>query len=252
MKFFQILFVVFFCSVSAQRNLPFDSLKLNDTKDLYADDYGNIYVYKSKDFSFTKLDSLGKQIGKLMLTLPFKVQSVQNLLNIPSFSENAQEVKYFDQNLAEIQTVNFRQKFGFVKRVFAEDLQQIWVLDESTKRLIQYKFREDQILNSYPYDMDFEKILDFIVFENKFFVLSSEDFKVYDFKANILFRSSISQGRRLRRENGKIFIIGKNTIHKFENAELSLIFKDEDLEIVDKNSNSYYGIKANKLYIYQP
>ena len=160
----RILVLFLFCSISAQKNLPFDSLNLKEVQDLFADDYGNIFLYKNKDFSFTKYDSLGKQKGKLMLTLPFKIQSVQNPLSIPSFSENAQELKFFDQNLNEIQTVNFRQRFGFIKLVYAEDLQQIWLLDESTKRLIQYSFREDRIINAYPLDIYFENLIDFLVF----------------------------------------------------------------------------------------
>ena len=136
-----------------------------------ADDYGNIYLYKNKDFSFTKYDSVGNQRGKLMLTLPFKIQSVQNPLNIPSFSENAQELKFYDQNLNEIQTVKFREKFGFIKMVYAEDLQQIWLLDESTKRLIQYNFREDKIINSYSFNIDFENIIDVLILTMRFMCL---------------------------------------------------------------------------------
>ena len=111
LRILNIFFLFSFFAVSAQRQLPFDSLKLKDIKELFADDYGNIYLYKNKDFSFTKYDSLGKQKGKLLLTLPFKIQSVQNPLSIPSFSKNAQELKLFDQNLNEIQKINFREKF---------------------------------------------------------------------------------------------------------------------------------------------
>ena len=143
------------------------------------DDYGNIYIYKDKDFSFTKFDSTGQQKGKLMFTLPFKIQSVQNPLSIPSFSENAQELKFYDQNLNEIQTINFRQKFGFVKMVYAEDLQQIWLLDESTKRLIQYNFREDKIMNSYPVEIDFENVTDFLVFNSQIYLLSKTQLMVF-------------------------------------------------------------------------
>ncbi len=50
---------------------------------MLADDYGSLYIYKNKDFSFTKYDSLGKQIGKMMFTVPYKVQTVQNPLNVP-------------------------------------------------------------------------------------------------------------------------------------------------------------------------
>ena len=54
MKLLQLLFFSFFCSFSAQKNLAFDSLMLKDVRDLLSDDYGNIYLYKNKDFSFTK------------------------------------------------------------------------------------------------------------------------------------------------------------------------------------------------------
>ena len=115
MKTFTLIFTLIFCTIFAQRNLAFDSLSFRDAKDFFADDYGNIYLYKNKDLSFTKYDSLGNQKGKIMLALPFKIQSVQNPLTISSFSENAQELRFFDQNLNDIQTIDFRQKFGFIK-----------------------------------------------------------------------------------------------------------------------------------------
>lgn len=250
MKLLKFIFLFLFCSLSAQKNLAFDSLKLKEVRDLFADDYGNIYLYKNKNFSFTKYDSLGNQMGKLMLTLPFKIQSVQNPLNIPSFSENAQELKFFDQNLNEIQTVNLRQRFGFIKLVYAEDLQQLWLLDESTKRLIQYNFRDDKVINSYPLDIDFETLNDILVFENKVYFLSKKMFSVYNFKGDKIFEAAFDNGKRLSRENQNILIIGKNSIEKFDKVELKTIFKDDDLKIVDKNSSAYFGIKANKLYLY--
>ncbi len=253
MKNFIKIFAFFiFCTFSAQKNLPFDSLKLKEVKDFFADDYGNIYLYKNKDFSFTKYDSLGKQMGKLMFTLPFKIQSVQNPLNIPSFSENTQELKFFDQNLNEIQAVNFRQKFGFIKMVYAEDLQQIWLFDESTKTLIQYNFRENKVINSYPFNIDFENITDFIVFENKVYILTKAHFTVYNFKSEKLREVPFEDGRKLRRENENILVIGKNSIQKFENNSLKKIFDSENSQIVDKNSSSFFVIKANKLYLYKP
>jgi hypothetical protein len=98
--------------VSAQSNL-----ELENVKDFLADDYGNIYAYQNQDFSFAKYDSLGNQIGKMMLVNPFKIQSVQNPLNIVLFSENVQEIKLIDQNLNEIQTIDLKQKFGFIRRL---------------------------------------------------------------------------------------------------------------------------------------
>ena len=252
MKIFKIIFLFLICSLSAQKNLAFDSLKLKEVRDLFADDYGNIYLYKNKDFSFTKYDSLGNQKGKLMLTLPFKIQSVQNPLNIPSFSENAQELKFFDQNLNEIQTVNFRQKFGFIRMVYAEDLQQLWLLDESMKRLIQYNFRDNKIVNSFPFDINFEDLTDFLVFESKVYFLGRNQFSVYNFKAEKIIELPFKNGRRLRRENQNILIMSENSVQKFEDLTLKTIFSSQNSQIVDKNSAAYFVIKDNKLYLYKP
>ena len=52
-----------------------------------------------------------------MFPQPFKIQSVENPLNIFLFSENGQEIKILDQNLNEIQYLNLYQKFGHVKAV---------------------------------------------------------------------------------------------------------------------------------------
>ena len=251
-NFLKLFLILAFCTVSAQKVLPFDSLKLKDIQDVFADDYGNIYLYRNQDFSFTKYDSLGEQKGKLMLTLPFKIQSVQNLLSIPSFSENAQELKFFDQNLIEIEHVNFRQKFGFIKMAYAEDLQQIWLLDESTKRLIQYNFRDDKILNSYTLDINFENIKDILVFNNLLYVLTENKFSAYNFQGNKTLEIPLENGKRLRRENNQILVIGKNSIQELKELELKTIIRAEDLEIVDKNSAGNFGIKQNKLYLYQP
>ena len=250
LRILNIFFLFSFFAVSAQQKLPFDSLKLKDTKELLADDYGNIYLYKNKDFSFTKYDSLGKQKGKLLLTLPFKIQSVQNPLSIPTFSENAQELKFFDQNLNEIQKINFREKFGQIKMVFDEDLQQIWLLDESSKRLLQYNFRDDKIINAYPFDIDFENIIDFLVDQQKVYVLSSKTFTVYDFNARKQKEIPINSGRRIVRENQNILVITQKEILLLENEELNPIFQDENAQIVDKNSASYFVIRDNKLYLY--
>ncbi len=249
----RILIIFFLCSffvVSAQRQLPFDSLKLKDTKDLLADDYGNIYLYKNKDFSLTKFDSLGKQKGKLMLTLPSKIQSVQHPLSIPSFSKNAQELKLFDQNLNEIQKINFREKFGQITMVFAEDLQQIWLLEESSKRLLQYNFRDDKIISAYPFDIDFENVVDFLIDQQKVYVLSSKTFTVYDFNGKKQKEIPVTSGRRIVRENQNIFIIAQKEILLLKNEELNPIFQDENAQIVDKNTASYFVIKHNKLYLY--
>lgn len=250
MKTFTLIFTLFFCTIFAQRNLALDSLSFRDAKDFFADDYGNIYLYKNKDLSFTKYDSLGNQKGKIMLALPFKIQSVQNPLTISSFSENAQELRFFDQNLNDIQTIDFREKFGFIKMAYAEDLQQIWLLDDSTKRLLQYNFRDDRTINSYPFFIDFETIVDFIVFENKCYVLTKTDLNVYNFTSEKIWSIPFNNGKRLRRENQDLFIIGENTIQKLEKESLKVMFRAENSQIVDKNSRANFAIKDNKLYLY--
>ncbi|MCX8524352.1 hypothetical protein OF897_10570 [Chryseobacterium formosus] len=251
MKIFSFFFFLFFCTVSAQKALPFDSLKLKETKDMFADDYGNLYLYRNKDFSFTKYDSLGKQLGKMMFTVPFRVQGVQNPLSVALFSENAQEMKFVDQNLNEIQKLDFRQKFTFIRHAYAEDLQQIWLLDESTKRLLQYNFRNDTTINSFPFDANFDDLIDLLVFENKVYILTKTQFRVYNLKFEKLFEAPVENGKRFRRENEVILIIAKNTIFKYiPEKELAKIFEDPDAQIVDKNSLAYFEVKGNKLYLY--
>jgi len=218
---------------------------------MLADDYGNLYIYKNKDFSFTKYDSLGKQLGKMMFTVPFKVQNVQNPLSIAFFSENAQEMKFVDQNLNDIQKVDFKQKFGFIRMAYAEDLQQLWLLDDSMKRLIQYNFRNETTINSYPFDASFDDLTDLMVFENKVYILTKNNIRVYSFKFEKLFEAPIENGKRFRRENEFILVITKNSILKYiPEKEMVKIFEDPDAQIVDKNTLSFFEIKANNLYLY--
>lgn len=251
MKLFKILFVFIFCSFSAQRVLPFDTLRIKEVRDLFADDYGNIYLYKNKDFSFTKYDSVGKQLGKLMFTVPFRIQGVQNPLSIALFSENAQEMKFVDQNLNEIQKIDFKQKFTYIKHAYAEDLQQIWLLDESTKRLLQYNFRNDTTINSYPFDASFDDLIDLLVYENKVYILTKTQFRIYNLKFEKLYEAPVENGKRLRRENEFILIVAQNSIFKYiPEKELKKIFQDPEVQIVEKNSLAYFEIKGNKLYLY--
>lgn len=247
---FNILVLFIFCTASAQKVLPFDTLKLGTANDLFADDYGNIYLQQKKDFSFAKYDSLGHQKAKLMLPLPFKIQNVQNPLNIPSFSQNAQELRFFDQNLNEIQTINFRQKFGFIKAAYVEDLQQAWLLDESTKNLIQYNFRDDKIVNSFPFRVDVDQLLDLLVYEKNVYLLYRNQLLIYNLNAEKKVDLILENVRKLRRENGIVMVISLNQIQKISENKLETIFKEDNSQIVDKNSVAYFVIKDNKLYLY--
>ncbi|REC50435.1 hypothetical protein DRF67_02110 [Chryseobacterium pennipullorum] len=240
-----------FCTTTAQKILPLDTLKLKEAKDMLADDYGNLYIYKNKDFSFTKYDSLGKQIGRLMLTVPFKIQSVQNPLNVPLFSENAQEMKFIDQNMNEIQRIDFKQKFGFIRMAYAEDLQQMWLLDDSTKRLIQYNFRNDTTINSYPFDISFEDLTDLLVYETKVYILTQKHIRIYTLKFEKIFEAPIENGKRFRRENDTILVIANNSIARYiPEKGMVTVFEDQNAQIVDKNILSYFEINGNKLYLY--
>ena len=250
MKLLQLLFFSFFCSFSAQKNLAFDSLMLKDVRDLLSDDYGNIYLYKNKDFSFTKYDSVGNQLGKLMLTFPYKIQSVNNPLNIVMFSENAQEIKFIDQNMNEIQKINLSSHFGFIKAVYAEDLQFAWMIDESNKTLIQYNFRSTSKISSFPFNINLTSLKDFLVYNNRVYILRENTFEVYSTKSALLYSAPISNSKKLRRINNDIWIFGSQTIDKFDGKDLSKIFENESAKIVDKNNTGFLALIKDKLYLY--
>ena len=120
------------------------------------------------------------------------------------------------------------------------------------KRLVQYNFREDQIVNSFPFNINFEELTDFLVFESKVYFLGRNWFSVYNFKAEKIFETPIEDGRKLRRENQNILIMGKNTVQKWDHLTLKTVFSSMDAQIVDKNSAAYFVIKDNKLYLYHP
>lgn len=250
-KVFGILLALFSCMVSAQRDFPFDSIKVRDAEDFLVDDYGNIYLYKSGNFSFTKYDSLGKELGRQMMTVPFQIQSVQNPLTIFLFSRNAQQLKLLDQNLNEVQRVDFQQKFGFIVAAYAEDLQQIWLLDAASKRLIQYNYRADQMINSYPLDIDFDEINKLIVFANTIYLITENSFKVYDFRGNVQFTKNLEHPIKLRKENDVIYIFTNDAAYSFDSDGLfSLNFSAPSARIVDKNSFTFFEVKGNKFYLY--
>ena len=244
--------ILFFicCTANAQHILPMDTLHLRETKELFADDYGNIYLYQNKDFSLTKYDSLGIQKGRLMLTLPFRIQSVQNPLNIPTFSENAQVLRFYDQNLNEIQTVDLRNHFGYIRAAYAEDQQFVWLLDDSTKRLIRYNFRENKTAQNIPLNIEYETVRDFLVFNSLIYIVTDNHLAVYNFKSEKLVELPFQNGKRLRRENDRIYIFADNAVWLYNEGQTVRIFSDPTAAIVDKNSTRYFVIKGNNLYLY--
>ncbi|MBD8018392.1 hypothetical protein [Kaistella pullorum] len=250
MKTFYFILLSLFSHVSAQEIFNEKPFAFENISDLFADDYGNIYIYKKADFSFTKYSPAGNQLGKLMFTLPFKIQSVQNPLSIPAFSENAQELRFYDQNLNLVQTVEFSPRFGFVKMAYAEDLQQIWLLDESSKNLILYNFRDDHVIASFPFKADFDLILDLLVYEDVAYILHRNALSIFKFKSGEIQEIPVSNPHRLLRENSQISVVTKNGILGLENNSFKVVFESDTADFVDKNSSAFFEIKDNKLYLY--
>jgi hypothetical protein len=81
---------------------------------------------------------------------------------------------------------------------YAEDLQQLWLLDDSTKRLIQYNFRNDTTINSFPFDISFEDLMDLLVYETKVYVLTKKHIRIYNLKFEKLFEAPVENGKRFR------------------------------------------------------
>lgn len=249
MKRLSLIFTFICATLFAQKEFPI--IIKDSIRDVLIDDYENIYVYRNSDLSILKYDSLGHKKAQVMFPQPFKIQSVENPLNIFLFSENGQEIKILDQNLNEIQYLNLYQKFGHVKAVYSQDLQFIWVLDSARKQLIQYNYREDKIINIFPFDMDLSTVVDFIVYQNQLYLLREKCFSVYELKGAHKYSIDIENGKRLRRVNDKIYVIEKNTISLYTPAQLFYpVFSKENFIIVEKNSNQFLALIEDKLYLY--
>ena len=251
MKLFLLILLYSSNLFFSQKKIGLDSLQSKDVQEMLGDDYGNIYLYKNKNLSFTKYDSLGNQLGQLMLTFPYKIQSVTNPLNIVLFSENAQEIKFIDQNLNEIQKINLSISFGFIKAVYAEDLQYSWMLDESNKILLQYNFRSNSVITSFPFNINLQSLKDFLVYNNRIYILRENTFEVYNTKATLLYSADISNAKKIRRINNNILIFGNQIIYTFDGKELSEIFRNESAKIVDKNNAGFLALIKDKLYLYK-
>ena len=166
------------------------------------------------------------------------------------FSENAQELKFLDQNLNEIKKMNLSSNFNFVKAVYAEDLQYAWVLDDSNKTLVQYNFRTNTIINSFPFNINLESLKDFLVYNNKIYILRSQNFEVYDTKSSLIFSAPITNAQKLKRNDNSILIFGNQSVYRFDNKAIVSIFSHPDAKIVDKNRTGFLALIKNKLYLY--
>ncbi len=250
---FRLLFLLMLFSgvAAAQHVLPLDSVRIRDTEDFFADDYGSMYLYRKSDFSFTKYDSVGNQQGRVMMTLPFRVQGVQNPLSIFLFSQNAQEIRLLDQNLNEIQNIHLSRDFNFIQAAYAEDLQQVWLLDGVSGKLIQYNYRGRQTVASYQMNLDPPSVISMLVYQGKMYGLTDNSLVICNLKGQKIADITVLSPMKLRRENDFIYVITRDSILKLnENNILETVFSAPEARIVDKNSSSFFEVKGNKFYLY--
>ncbi|MCU7542587.1 hypothetical protein LEQ04_10695 [Riemerella anatipestifer] len=220
-------------------------------QDIFIDDYENIYLYQNNDFSFTKYNIQGQKQGRMMMVFPFKVQSVQNPLNIVLFSENQQEIKMLDQNLNEIQSLKPSQSPSYISHLYMENLQFMWLLNPMSKTLLQYHFRENRLLNSFVLDIDFNDIKDFIV-DNGFLYYLQNDYLI---KISLISKKvqkmEVPFARKLRREGNSIFVITNTSVIELKEDKLKTVFSEPKAQIVEKNNNGYLALIGDKLYLYE-
>ncbi|MBS1549756.1 MAG: hypothetical protein JSS94_07825 [Bacteroidetes bacterium] len=252
MRWAPLCFLLLFSLVQAQKVFPLDEVKLQGVTDAMVDDYANVYLYKNQNFSWTKYDNQGKEIGRLMLTQPFQIQEVQNPLTIPMFSKNAQKIQLVDGYLTEIQMVDLSFNFGNITNAYIEDLQQVWLLDEANHRLLQYFYRDNKVINSFPVSFSFSGIQAMMVYQQKILLMRDQSFEVYDFYNRLLYQQPISNGKKIQRENDVFYLLCQHEIIQVDDffGKSKSIFQDLDAEILAKNSNSIFVIKENKIYIY--
>lgn len=219
--------------------------------DVLIDEFSNVYVFRDHDFSFTKHTSTGNVLTSIRLTQPFKVQSVENPLSIFLFSENAQELKILDSNLNEIQRLSLIKTFEHIKAAYVEDLQYVWLLDDSRKQLIQYQYRDEKIVNAFPIFINMDQIVDVLVYQNLLYLLRENKLEIYSLKGQKLIDFKVQNARKLRREKNAIYVIAQQSIYKHNpNQQLKTMFFASNFKIVEKNSTQFLAWIDDKFYLY--
>lgn len=263
---FAVLSLIIYCggfsqSVSGQRaelkkQEVFPNINFSESaavSDFFVDDYGSIYLFKNKNISLVKYSAKGVEIGRMLFPLPLKLQDTGNPMSLFFFSESAQEVRFADHHLNLIQKIELRGKFGFIKMAYALDAEKIWLLDDSSKRLILYNFREDRVLSSAMVNADLTGLVDLLVFNNTVYMLKKNQLEIISLDSGTVHHIAIENAKRLSRTNMAINIIGNSYIAEVT-ADLSvkINFEDPAATFVDKNSNGYFAVGANKVYLYRP
>ncbi len=246
------VFFLLLCSMvyGQQQIIPADTVVWKDIADAQIDDLNNLFLYNSQEQSFTKYDAGGLPVATIGFRHPFRVQSVQNSLRYPAFSQNLQELCFLDARLTVTEKIKFPVKLGFILAVFVEDLQEAWLLEESRQRLIQYNYREDQILQEIPFPISFAEVNDFLIYRREIFLLTKNALQVYNLRGQLLKQIPVENARRLRRENKTIFVLTDQAVLQLSDDVLQITFTCPHCRYVDKNSTGYLGMTEDKLYLY--
>lgn len=253
MKFLIILLSLTGFYGFGQKEYLIDSLMIKKNDQLYLDDYSNLYHYNKQNTKLTKYNTQGEKIAERMLTRPFRLQAISNPLNIILFSENTQQIKMMDTNLNDIQDVDLSRNFIFVKNAYVEDLQNLWLLDDASKKIVQYNHRNNKVISSYNFNQKLGEIIDFLVYEEKIYTITATTFSIHNLHGDQLYKSSVTNPNHLRREDQNIYIFTPSRLIKIDTKNNTT--EDTKLasgEIVDKNNAVFLVWINNKFYLYPP
>lgn len=246
-RFIFLFFFLYAVFISAQSPLgSFVIPHFKNIDEMMVDDYGNLYLQNQSHFNLIKIDTLGNELGRVQLTIPFKVQPIGNHLNIILFSEQAQEIKMYDQYFTEIQKINL-QHLGYITAAYLQDSQNLWLIDTANRRIIQYNFRQERVINATTISADITGIKELLFFNNQFFVLRDDFFEVYDSRWNIIFSHPLDMPYRLRRENERILIFASQHIWIYEKGQLQMFRDVQKSTLVDKNNSRIFYLQNGQL-----
>lgn len=227
-----------------------DQLDHSAVEEIFLDEYNHIYHYDKNSLTVLKTDSSGKELGRLFLPQPFKIQDVQNPLSIVAFSQNAQEVRFYDRNLSETSSpLKLSEKFNFIKALYADNQEVAWLVDGAANNILQYNLRQEKILNSWTWEK-VENITDFLVYQHIAYILTSDELVIFNMIDESVAKIPVKEGRKLRRENQRIYLLKSKEILSLEANVLKSRFIKNDAQIVDKNNSYYLALIDNKFYLY--
>lgn len=236
--------------VGAQKAMPMHAPTA--MKEVFMDDYQNVYIAPD-DTTIIKYDRWGKKIAEIRLPYSNKLLSVDNPLAIFSFSETGQMLFLLDQNLTSLPPISLQNFGGHIQSVYVEDLQYLWLLDASNKRLIQYQYRDQKAINSFPvpYDVSLMNVVDFLVYNDQVFILKNNVLQIFPISFSHKIELSIQSGKKLRKENNKILVIEQSAISLYTSKQkLEPVFFQKNSTIVEKNSDHFLAQIDDKFYLY--